>query len=152
LGVAAAEVKPIRLETILSYLQTYPRARPIILVDDDLGFVQLIQRIIESSNGQYQIQRAYDGEQGLELIRENPPDLMFLDLEMPEMDGFALLEKIHTEEGLNQFPIIILTATPYPQMQSVNSSQLQVSLPISPFASLHIITGIIKILRESQVK
>jgi signal transduction histidine kinase len=152
LGVAAAEVKPIRPETILSYLQAYPSARRIILVDDDLGFVQLIQRIIESSNGQYQIQRAYDGEQALELIRENPPDLMFLDLEMPEMDGFALLEKIHTEEGMSQFPIVILTATPYPQMQSVNSSQLQVSLPISPFASLHIITGIIKILRESQVK
>jgi CheY-like chemotaxis protein len=74
LGVAAAEVKPIRPETILSYLQAYPKARRIFLVDDDLGFVQLIQRIIESCNGQYQIQRAYDGEQALELIRENPPE------------------------------------------------------------------------------
>ena len=152
LGVAAAEVKPIRPETILSYLQAYPQARRIMLVDDDLGFVQLIQRIIESSNGQYQIQRAYDGEQALELIRENPPDLMFLDLEMPEMDGFTLLENIHGEEGIGKFPTIVLTATPYPQMQSVNRSHLELNLPISPFASVHIITEIIKILQEAGLK
>jgi CheY-like chemotaxis protein len=148
LGVEAAEVKPIRPETIWHYLKLYPEARRIMLVDDDLGFVQLIQRIIESSKGEYQIQRAYDGEQALEVLRENPPDLLFLDLEMPEMDGYRFLESLHADETIPRFPIIILSATPYPQTQ-LHRSHIELKLPISPFASLEIITKIITALREN---
>ena len=57
------------------------------------------------------MRRAYDGESGLQELRERPPDLLLLDLIMPGVDGFMVLEAMRREPRLVGIPVIVLTAT-----------------------------------------
>jgi len=58
----------------------------------------------------YQIFEATNGREGLELIRARQPDLVVLDLTMPEMDGFAVLDALRTDESTQDIPVIVITA------------------------------------------
>lgn len=122
LGVAACLSKPITRTQIVEQigrLNLAQRGRPlrILVVDDDMGFVQLVQRSIESlpNARDYAVSRAYDGAQVMEMVGQNPPDLILLDLAMPEMDGFQVIEALHADPATADIPIILLTATRYVQ-------------------------------------
>ena len=52
---------------------------------------------------------AYDGEKGLELAQEAAPDLILLDLILPKMDGFSVLEKLKGDQKTKDIPVIVLT-------------------------------------------
>ncbi|HCR18216.1 MAG TPA: hypothetical protein DIU35_12105 [Candidatus Latescibacteria bacterium] len=54
--------------------------------------------------GPHQITSAIDGQDGLDLIRENSPDLIFLDLMMPRMDGYQVLDALKKEDDLRSIP------------------------------------------------
>ena len=58
----------------------------------------------------YQIRAVPDGNHALTAIQAEPPDIILLDLLMPNLDGFGLIEKLRQEPGTSQIPIIILTA------------------------------------------
>jgi CheY-like chemotaxis protein len=87
--------------------------REVLVVDDDWGFCQLVERILEASGRPFQVRRAYDGEDGLERMRERRPDLLLLDLIMPGLDGFQVLEEMRQEPALADVPVVILTATSF---------------------------------------
>ncbi len=111
LGVQGILAKPITPAQIVQQLHQYPSVDYVLIVDDDLGFVQLVQRSIETDQRPYTILRAYDGQQALELMAQHKPDLIFLDLAMPEMSGFDVLSTIKQDDRLNDMVIILLTAT-----------------------------------------
>jgi CheY-like chemotaxis protein len=69
--------------------------RRILLVDDDLQVVKFLKKALET-NG-YSVQATTSGKEALVLLRQQPPDLMILDLNMPEVDGFDLLKIERTE-------------------------------------------------------
>ena len=73
----------------------------------------MVERMLEASGRPFQVRRAYDGEEGLERTRERRPDLLLLDLIMPGLDGFQVLEKMRQEPALADVPVIVLTATSY---------------------------------------
>jgi CheY-like chemotaxis protein len=75
--------------------------------------VQLVQRSIEMQYPNIHVQRAYNGQQALDVMRSALPDLVLLDLVMPEMDGFAVIEAMKADEQLAAVPVILLTATKY---------------------------------------
>ncbi|NIO70595.1 MAG: response regulator, partial [Anaerolineae bacterium] len=54
-------------------------------------------RRVLQAHGEYQIDEAYDGEAGLEMVRQAPPDLILLDLMMPRLDGFGLLDALKAD-------------------------------------------------------
>jgi len=57
----------------------------------------------------YTVTVAKDGEEGLELANQAPPDIIFLDTRLPKMDGFAVLERLRSAERTREIPVIILS-------------------------------------------
>lgn len=85
-----------------------PEAKPKLLVVDDKPInIQVIYQIFGSD---YQVFMATSGEQALAICQKNLPDLILLDVVMPEMDGFEVCTQLKTNEETREIPIIFLTA------------------------------------------
>jgi two-component system alkaline phosphatase synthesis response regulator PhoP len=85
------------------------RDRPLILiVDDEEDILDLVKYNLKKEN--YDTVEATNGRQALELARETQPDLIILDIMMPEMDGLATAEAIRKDANLRTTPILMLTA------------------------------------------
>jgi len=97
-------------EGLLAALQRLDeRVRSIAIVDDTPEAARLIRRILQA-RGSYQIYEANNGRAGLELIRREHPDLVVLDLMMPDMDGFAVLDALRADEATQDIPVIVVSA------------------------------------------
>jgi threonine synthase len=84
----------------------FPR---VAIIDDAPEARVLIRRILQSQ-GDYTIFEADNGRQGLQLCRREQPDLIILDLMMPEMDGFAVLDGLRADRSTASIPVIVATA------------------------------------------
>lgn len=113
LGVNGCLAKPILPQQLIEYLQPYQPLKTILVVDDDVGVVQLIQRTLENSFPELLIQRAYDGLQACEMMKSAAPDLVLLDLAMPTMSGFEVITAMKADAKLRAIPVVLLTATKY---------------------------------------
>jgi DNA-binding response OmpR family regulator len=84
------------------------RPAQILIIEDD----DLVSRTVERSlnNGEYQISLADNGLEGLNLARKQPPDLVILDVIMPEMDGYEVCRSMRADARLAEIPILFLTA------------------------------------------
>jgi DNA-binding response OmpR family regulator len=80
----------------------------IVVMDDDAGTRMLVTQVLKKEG--YDVMAAQDGAQGLAMIREHKPDLVVSDVQMPEMDGFALLAHVRNDPQLSTMPIILLTS------------------------------------------
>ncbi len=79
----------------------------ILIVDDDPDVTLFLSTILQD-NG-YTTRQARNGREALDMIRESPPDLILLDLMMPEKSGISLLSDLRQDEGLKTIPIIMVT-------------------------------------------
>ncbi len=109
LSSKAAEEKPE--EGLLSALSRvtpdkYPR---IAIVDDHPDARRLIRRILQSQ-GEYTIYEASNGAEAIEVAKKELPDLMILDLMMPEVDGFAVLDALKADEATASISVVVVTA------------------------------------------
>jgi two-component system, OmpR family, alkaline phosphatase synthesis response regulator PhoP len=82
--------------------------KKILLVDDDPDFVEAVRVIVES--GGYEVRVAYDGQEGLDAVAEEKPDLIVLDVMMPVMNGHAACARLKADKATASIPIILLTA------------------------------------------
>jgi threonine synthase len=98
-------------EGLLSALrQVAPERFPkIAIVEDTAEARRLIRRILQSQ-GNFTILEAGNGREGLELIQRELPDLVVLDLMMPEMDGFSVIEALRAKPETATIPVIVATA------------------------------------------
>ncbi len=80
----------------------------ILVVDDDKKIVRLIRAYLEQAD--YEVLTAYDGETALHAIRHDKPDLIVLDLMLPDRDGWEITGIVRNDPGLAETPIIMLTA------------------------------------------
>jgi threonine synthase len=98
-------------EGLLSALnQVAPERFPkIAIVEDTTEARRLIRRILQSQ-GNFTILEASNGREGLELIQRELPDLVILDLMMPEMDGFTVIEALRSKQETATIPVIVATA------------------------------------------
>ena len=80
----------------------------ILVVDDDREIVRLARAYLEQSG--YQVLVAYDGETALHILRREKPDLMILDLMLPDRHGYDVTRMVRGDTGLAAMPIIMLTA------------------------------------------
>lgn len=80
----------------------------ILVIEDESAVRDNIAEILELA--QYEVITAVDGVKGLELIRQQTPDLIICDVMMPQMDGFEVLETLQSDPDLAAIPLILLTA------------------------------------------
>ena len=80
----------------------------ILVVDDDREIVRLVRTYLEKSD--YEVLVAYDGETALHILRRERPDLVLLDLMLPDRDGRDVTRVVRGDAGLAAMPIIMLTA------------------------------------------
>ena len=83
-------------------------ARKILTCDDEKHIVRLIQVNLERQG--YEVITAYNGAECLEKVKEDRPDLIVLDVMMPEMTGFEVLDVLKKDPETEDIPVIMLTA------------------------------------------
>ena len=81
----------------------------ILLADDNAPSRELMREILEACG--YDVAEAANGREALDLIRRSPPDIVLLDLQMPVMDGFAVIHAVRSDERLKLLTVIALTAS-----------------------------------------
>lgn len=84
-----------------------PSAKKILIVDDDQEICELLHMFLASHR--YNVYLAFNARMGLEYFREVKPDIVFLDLKMPDMDGIEVLKVMH---NLKDTPTVIITGHP----------------------------------------
>lgn len=82
--------------------------RKILAVDDEKNIVKLVQMNLERHG--FQVIAAYDGKEALQKIQDEKPDLVILDVMMPHMDGFEVLQTMRRNAATRDIPVIMLTA------------------------------------------
>lgn len=82
--------------------------KKVLLVDDDLEFCEATKLLLDSKG--YEVVLAYDGKEGLEKVRAEKPDLVILDVMMPEMNGYDVCVVLKADPELKKTPVILLTA------------------------------------------
>jgi two-component system phosphate regulon response regulator PhoB len=80
----------------------------VLVVDDDPMVTRLVRINLELE--QFEVEEAWDGKTAMKILRESPPDLLVLDIMMPQMDGWEILKQMRDDEGLKELPVVILTA------------------------------------------
>ncbi|MEW6179899.1 MAG: substrate-binding domain-containing protein [Chloroflexota bacterium] len=103
--------KPVRAAQLSKELaRLLPVRQPsqtVLIVDDDPAVLETHRRLVAQTGRR--VLTAQDGHKGLELAISEKPDLILLDLMMPEMDGFAVMQALHSHPETRQIPVIILT-------------------------------------------
>lgn len=100
----------ISREGLLSALERLDdRVQSIAIIEDEPDARVLLRRILQHQR-KYNIHEADDGIGGINLVRAEKPDLVLLDLMMPGLDGFTLLDMMKADEELRDIPVIVITA------------------------------------------
>jgi signal transduction histidine kinase/DNA-binding response OmpR family regulator len=111
LGASDYLTKPIDRDRLLAILKKYRcevRPCPVLVVEDDAATRELLRRMLEKEG--WLVSEAEHGRAALERVAETQPDLILLDLMMPEMDGFQFIEELRKQEAWRSIPIIVVTA------------------------------------------
>ena len=124
----------------------------VICVEDEAEMIDLI-RLILSRKG-FEVIGANGGKQGLEMIREQKPDLILLDLMMPDMDGWEVYQQVKADEAIRDIPVIVVTA----KAQSIDKVlglhiakvDDYISKPFSPQELLDSVEQVLNKKRESE--
>lgn len=83
----------------------------VLIVDDEQHIRLLIEQTLEELEDEgVELLTAVDGEQAVDVVRNQPPDLVFLDVSMPKMDGFDVARTIKADPALSGTTVIMLTA------------------------------------------
>jgi CheY-like chemotaxis protein len=100
--------------------QRMPGRKTILVADDDADDLFLLQRAFKKAGVKANLQFARDGEQVIQYLQStnqqtNPrPDLLLLDLKMPRIDGFSVLQWVRAQPGLKRLPVAMLTSSDSP--------------------------------------
>ncbi len=87
-------------------------AKKILIVEDEEILLNLLQKKLSQEG--YDVSVARDGEEGLKLIREIRPDLILLDIVMPKIDGFGVMQEVQKDNELKKIPIVIVSNSGQP--------------------------------------
>ena len=117
---------PIALPGTAASIEAAATRRRVLLVDDDETFRYVLRQFI-SDRDQFEIVDAIDGIAGLAAIEAQRPDVLFLDMHMPRMDGLAVLKKLRDEPNTSTLPVIVCTSLP---IDDKLRSQLPQGMPV----------------------
>jgi CheY-like chemotaxis protein len=111
MGVDAYLIKPVTREVLWDTLRPFgEKVDRVLIIDDDRDFCRLMARMLESRVRRYQVSAAHSGQEGLALLRHRRPDLVLLDMALPDMDGAQVAEHLRADPELRDVPIVIVSA------------------------------------------
>jgi DNA-binding response OmpR family regulator len=112
LGVLDYIIKPVNAAALLTAVQkSGENIETVLLVDDEEDSLQLLMRILLSSDRKYRILRSYTGEDALYVMRTQKPDLVLLDMSIPDKDGLRILQEKTADEDIRHIPVLVVSAT-----------------------------------------
>ena len=134
LGAANYLEKPVnqkRLVDVIDGLVGSVASPLVLVVDDDRDIVGSISRVLKAKG--FAVMPAYDGKEAMAAVRRKRPHLMLLDLKMPEMDGYQVIQEIKTDSELSDIPIVVMTAhrIDHSRMGIIDMAAEQVPKPFS---------------------
>lgn len=134
-------------EGLLSALERLDdRMRDILIMDDTPEATRLLRRILQAY-GSFNVREAENGRIGLELVYQRPPDLILLDLMMPEMDGFAVLDTLKSDKELSKIPVIVVTAKELTHIEKQRlSGKVQSLMQKGVFSDQDIVDKMVEVL------
>jgi signal transduction histidine kinase/CheY-like chemotaxis protein/HAMP domain-containing protein len=123
LGASDYLLKPFDREAILAALSRIdpPRRGRLLVVDDDPQVIDLVRQLLEDEP--YEVMAATEGQEALETIAAQPPQVILLDLLMPRMDGFTVIEHLQRDPQYRHIPVIVLTAKTLTAIEQVMLEQ-----------------------------
>lgn len=101
----------------------------VLLIDDNKGLVDLMKRYLGSES--YQVLTAYNGLDGLKLAIDAQPDVIVMDIMMPEMDGWEMLQRLRTSPVTDDIPIVICSVMNDPQLAFSLGASKFITKPVS---------------------
>jgi len=111
LGVVRYLVKPVAQEALTAAInEIAPDQKTVLVVDDNPEALQLFSRMLTSESASMRVLRAMNGPQALGLMRTRQPDVVLLDLVMPEMDGFQVLREKEKDPTIRQIPVLVVSS------------------------------------------
>lgn len=111
LGIHEYLVKPISREGILAAIENLNCAvSSILIIDDEPDVVRMFRRMLQATLPICTIRQAYGGHDGLYQMRAQRPDVVILDILMPDIDGFSVIEVMQSDSNLSRIPIIVVSA------------------------------------------
>lgn len=84
-------------------------AKKILFIEDEIELIELVKARLEANN--FEVVSAVNGREGLEKVYSEKPDLVLLDLLLPEMDGFRVCQRIKQDSTIKDIPVIVVTAS-----------------------------------------
>ncbi len=128
-------VKPISRKVLLDTIQSLgPEVRRLLVVDDDPAMIRFVTQSFRADNDDrtsstYELMSALSGEQAFQLLQSNPVDAILLDLELPDINGWAWLKRLQSQKELANIPVIIISAQDIPEMNLLpGASALELTL------------------------
>ncbi|OHD68117.1 MAG: histidine kinase [Spirochaetes bacterium RBG_16_49_21] len=123
----------------------------VLIVDDDSDYGEAIKLLLEKKGG-YEVALAYDGNEGIEKVKSERPDIIVLDVMMPVKDGYTMCAELKADEKYRDIPVILLTAvashiaeTPYtPRMGMETEAEDYIDKPVEPKVILERIDKLLK--------
>ena len=82
----------------------------ILLVDDEQEALQLFGRMLSSAERGYRVLRAKNGQGALDMLRDRQPDVVLLDLVMPGLDGFQVLQEKSRDPAIRDIPVVVISS------------------------------------------
>jgi len=130
LGAEDFLVKPVSAQALLAAIDRLGRpVRRVLIADDEPEVVRLFRRMLRTRILPQDCLEAYNGEEALRLMQTEKPDLVLLNLIMPEMDGQGVLEQMVADPGLADIPVIIVSAKGQDHFSVQLPSPIQISRP-----------------------
>jgi len=125
------------------------KVKRLIYVEDEQEMIDLV-RLILSRRG-FDVLGANGGREGLDLIKQNLPDLVLLDLMMPDMDGWDVYQQMKADETTRDIPVIVVTAKAQSIDKVLGLHIAKVDDYISkPFSPQELVDSVEKVLRQRQ--
>jgi two-component system response regulator VicR len=119
----------------------------IMIVDDEPDTVDLVKLVLETEG--YETSVAYSGQEALDKINVERPDLVLLDIMMPQLDGWAVRKEIVENEDTKDIPVVMLTAKAQPLDKMIGLHVVGVTDYITkPFGRQELIDRVRKVLGE----
>jgi len=105
-------LKPLSMQNLSDLIQSLaplPVGAPILIVDDDAQAREIYLRLLSERFAVYPVMTAENGEVALDVLKTVTPSLILLDLSMPKVDGFSVLEVVRSSPRMRSTPIVVLT-------------------------------------------
>jgi DNA-binding response OmpR family regulator len=122
--------------------------RKILVVDDEVAIVRVLRDRLEMEG--FEVLTAYDGAQGVEIARKEQPDLIIMDITMPNMDGLTAARLLREQHETAHIPIIMLTARGQESDERAGYQAGAILYFTKPFSTRQLVREIWRILGEGE--